>query len=120
RAFIFPGEEDFGIAPLEAQAAGRPVVAYAAGGALETVVDGVTGTFFYEPTAEALADAVRRLDSLRLDPHAIQAHARTFATARFQSRLMSYVDTVMAERQEPQGGPPQPARVEELLRDGTS
>lgn len=98
RAFIFPGEEDFGIAPLEAQAAGRPVVAYAAGGALDTVVDGHTGTFFTEPSAEALADAVRRLDGLRLDARAIRAHACAFDTASFKRQFMAYIESLMTDR----------------------
>src|SRR5512136_1667825 len=62
RAFIFPGLEDYGIAPVQAQAAGRPVIAFAGGGALDTVKDNVTGLFFHEPTAPSLAAAVRRLD----------------------------------------------------------
>lgn len=102
RAFIFPGEEDFGIAPLEAQAAGRPVVAYAAGGALDTVIEGHTGTFFTEPTPEALAEAVRRLDGLFLDPQAIRAHARTFDSAHFKRRFMGYIETVMSEKTMPE------------------
>jgi len=83
RAFVFPGEEDFGIAPLEAQAAGRPVIAYAAGGALETVVDGQTGLFFREPTAESLAETVRGLDDRNFDPLAIREHALRFDRAVF-------------------------------------
>ncbi len=91
RAFIFPGEEDFGIAPLEAQAAGRPVIAYAAGGAMETVVEGVTGLFFHEPTADSLAAAVTRLDSVEFDPVLIQEHARKYDRAAFQHKLAVYV-----------------------------
>ena len=66
RALLFPGEEDFGIAPLEANAAGRPVVAWHGGGATETVLDGETGVFFDEPTAESLAAAIERLERQRL------------------------------------------------------
>lgn len=97
RAFIFPGEEDFGIAPLEAQAAGRPVIAYAGGGALETVVEGKTGLFFHEPTPEALADAVQRFDDTRFDPDAIRAHALCFDRAAFQRRFVNFVRTKCAE-----------------------
>jgi glycosyltransferase involved in cell wall biosynthesis len=91
RAFVFPGEEDFGIAPLEAQAAGRPVVAYAAGGALETVVEEQTGTFFREPAPMALAEAVRQLDDHQFDPVAIRQHAMRFDRAQFERRLAQLV-----------------------------
>ncbi|NLS76115.1 MAG: glycosyltransferase family 4 protein, partial [Chloroflexi bacterium] len=63
RAFVFPGEEDFGITPVEAQAAGRPVIAYAGGGALDTVLDGETGILFRDKTPEALAEAVMRCEA---------------------------------------------------------
>ncbi len=91
RAFIFPGQEDFGIAPLEAQAAGRPVIAYAAGGALETVIEGRTGLFFHEATAESLAEAVEHLDDSRFDPAVIREHARQFDCAAFRRRFADFV-----------------------------
>ena len=91
RAFVFPGEEDFGITPLEAQAAGRPVIAYAAGGALDTVVDGKTGVFFGEQTLEALQDAVARFQQTPFNPHAIRQHARQFSAERFTRELFAYV-----------------------------
>jgi glycosyltransferase involved in cell wall biosynthesis len=87
RAFIFPGEEDFGIAPLEAQAAGRPVIAYARGGALETVLAGETGLFFHDPTAESLAETVRGFDDRQFDPATIREHALRFDRAVFQQRF---------------------------------
>jgi glycosyltransferase involved in cell wall biosynthesis len=93
RAFLFPGEEDFGIAPLEAQAAGRPVVAYAAGGALETVVEGQTGTFFREPAPMALAAAVRQLDDQQFDPAAIRQHAMRFDRTEFERRLTELISS---------------------------
>jgi glycosyltransferase involved in cell wall biosynthesis len=92
RAFLFPGEEDFGIAPVEAMAAGRPVVAFRAGGATETVIDGETGLFFDEPTVESLMDALRRLDTLPVDPQRIRAHAQTFDISAFQARLRALVE----------------------------
>jgi len=87
RAFVFPGEEDFGIAPLEAQAAGRPVIAYARGGALETIVDGKTGLFFHEPTTESLAKVLQGFDDRQFSPMAIREHALRFDTAVFRQRF---------------------------------
>jgi glycosyltransferase involved in cell wall biosynthesis len=92
RAFVFPGEEDFGIAPVEAQAAGRPLIAYAAGGALETVVDGVTGLFFREQTAESLAEVVTTFDEQAFDSMAIRRHAEEFNRESFKSKLDAFVD----------------------------
>ena len=92
RAFLFPGEEDFGIAPVEAMACGRPVVAFRAGGSVETVVDGETGIFFNEPTVESLMEALGRLDSLVVNPERIRAHAKTFDITAFQTRLKTIVE----------------------------
>jgi glycosyltransferase involved in cell wall biosynthesis len=91
RAFIFPGEEDFGIAPLEAQAAGRPVIAYAAGGALETVIEGATGVFFREQTAESLADAISDFDDGVFDSVTIRQHAEAFDKETFRDKLRAFV-----------------------------
>jgi glycosyltransferase involved in cell wall biosynthesis len=87
RALVFPGEEDFGLTPLEAMSAGRPVIAYAAGGALDTVVEGQTGAFFREPTADSLAEAVERMDRMCFSAATLQAHAEQFNPARFQREL---------------------------------
>lgn len=92
RAFIFPGHEDFGIAPVEAMAAGRPVIAFAAGGALDTVVEGVTGLFFREPTPESLAEAVQRLSALSFDPAVIRRHAERFDRRRFQEKIKKIIE----------------------------
>jgi glycosyltransferase involved in cell wall biosynthesis len=97
RAFIFPGEEDFGIAPVEAMAAGRPVVAFRAGGARETVIDGETGLFFDAPTVDALSEALGRLDGLTVDSARIRAHAQTFDSERFQERLLAIVEVAMRQ-----------------------
>ncbi|WP_376789172.1 glycosyltransferase [Thermoflexus sp.] len=92
RAFVFPGVEDFGIAPVEAMAAGRPVIAFAAGGALDTVVEGVTGVFFHASTPESLAEAVRRLEGLRFDPGVIRRHAEQFDKGVFQEKIKKIVE----------------------------
>ncbi len=86
-AYLVPGIEDFGIAPVEAMAAGRPVVAFRAGGATETVVEGETGMFFDEASGDALAAAIRSLDDVQLDPAAIRRHAQGFDTAVFRERM---------------------------------
>ncbi len=83
RLLVFPGEEDFGIVPLEAQACGKPVVAFGRGGALETVRDTITGRFFTEPTEPALRDAVEQAATQSWDPAVIRTHARQFGTASF-------------------------------------
>jgi glycosyltransferase involved in cell wall biosynthesis len=93
KAFIFPGEEDFGMAPVEAQACGRPVIAYGAGGALASVVEGLTGEFFYEPTAEALADVVSHFDPDAYDPLAIRRHAEDFDTTVFLRRISQFIES---------------------------
>ncbi len=87
RAFIFPGLEDFGIAPLEAQAAGRPVIAFAGGGALDTIKPGVTGEFFAPQTTEALMAALQAFDSNAYDPADCRANAERFSTERFEREL---------------------------------
>lgn len=91
RALIFPGEEDFGLTPLEAMASGRPVVAYAGGGALETVVEGVTGEFFRAATAESLASVLRAFDATQYDPAVLRGHAETFDRTVFEQRLRDFV-----------------------------
>ena len=96
RAAILPGEEDFGLVPLEAAAAGRPTIAYAAGGALETIADGATGAFFREPDPRTLADAIRAFDPARYDPARLRAHAEEFRPERFVARLRAIVDGTTA------------------------
>jgi glycosyltransferase involved in cell wall biosynthesis len=92
QAYVLPGVEDFGIAPVQAQAAGRPVIAYAAGGALDTVIEGETGVFFHEPTPEALASAVRTFEPDTVDPRACVQNAARFDASVFKQRLMGFIE----------------------------
>jgi glycosyltransferase involved in cell wall biosynthesis len=92
RAFVFPGLEDFGITPVQAEAAGRPVIAFAGGGALDTVVDGVTGLFFREAKPASLAKAVRCFDDNRFDSAAIRQFALQFDTQVFKCKLGKYIE----------------------------
>ncbi len=91
RAYILPATEDFAIAPVQAMAAGRPVIAYGAGGVLDTVLPGETGLFFHQPTPEALADAVRAFAGMRFDPDRICRHAERFDKSVFESKLQAYI-----------------------------
>ena len=92
RAFILPGQEDFCIAPVEAQAAGRPVIAYAAGGVLDTVREGVTGAFFHNQTPEALIKAIKEFDETGYDPAVIRRHAERFDKRVFKEQLSAFIE----------------------------
>ena len=98
KALIFPGEEDFGIVPVEAMASGRPVIAYGRGGATETVLDEQTGLFFEEQSVDAIIDAVERLEGVEIDPDAIVAHASSFGEDVFSDRMTSFVDRCLSAR----------------------
>ncbi len=97
-AFIHPQEEDFGITAIESMAAGRPVIAYRKGGAVETVIEGVTGTFFDDQTAEALAGAIGRFQASAYDPRAIRSHAEAFDTSVFKRQLAALITDFRAGR----------------------
>lgn len=97
RALIFPGEEDFGITTLEVNSAGRPVIAYRGGGATETVIDGLNGTFFDKQEVHSLVSALRRFDSMTWDPMAIRKHAERYDTAVFQERILDFLAQVAPE-----------------------
>jgi glycosyltransferase involved in cell wall biosynthesis len=91
-AFLNPQEEDFGITVVEAMAAGRPVIAYAAGGALETVKPGESGVLFQDQEWESLADAVIRFKPEQFPPAAIRAWAESFGVERFKREMHGYLD----------------------------
>ena len=97
RAFLFPGFEDFGITPLEAQAAGRPVIAFARGGALDTVKEGQTGLFFREQSVDALVEAIEQCERQTFNPAAARANAMQFSIPRFRQELGDFVAQKWAE-----------------------
>lgn len=100
KALIFPGREDFGIIPVEVQAAGKPVIAYAGGGVLETVVDGKTGLFFTEQTPDSLITALERFEAMEasFQPAMIITHAQRFSKERFHREFMDFVTSACAAR----------------------
>ncbi len=109
RALLFPGEEDFGIVPVEAQSFGRPVIAYGRGGALETVIglspedscapETATGVFFAGQETESMAEAIRTFESVetRFDPHFIRSNVQRFDLSHFQSNMRQFVAQCLAE-----------------------
>jgi glycosyltransferase involved in cell wall biosynthesis len=96
RALLFPGEEDFGIVPVEAQAAGVPVIAYGVGGAVESVLDGSTGVLFGEQSAAGLAAAIERFEGLTLDGETLRENARRFGRERFRAEMAAVIDRAAA------------------------
>ena len=91
KGFLFPGEEDFGITPLEAQACGTPVIAYGRGGALETVIDNKTGIHFREQNVESLKEAIIQCQNMEFDRSILRSHALTFDNACFRKRFSDSV-----------------------------
>jgi len=91
RALLFPGEEDFGIVPVEAQAAGRPVIAYGKGGVTETLEDGVTGTYFHKQTANSLIQAIARFETLSFEPKQLRESALRFEKGRFSREMRDFL-----------------------------
>jgi glycosyltransferase involved in cell wall biosynthesis len=98
RALILPGEEDFGLTTLEANAAGRPVVAFGKGGALDTVRDGESGVLFHDPTPESLEEALRKVQAQRWNPAWLRAHAEKFSEDVFIARFRSVLMTALEQK----------------------
>jgi len=100
RALVFPGEEDFGLTPVEAMALGRPVIAYGRGGSRDTLVDGATGVFFDEPTIESLKKAVQRFEGISFDGRRLIEHAQRFDQAVFGERIAAVLEKAAGETRE--------------------
>ena len=98
RALIFPGEEDFGIVPIEAMATGRPVIAYKAGGAKETVIEGKTGVFFEKQSAESLIQALKRFQFTSFNKKEIRKHAEKFDKQIFKQKIKEFVEQSFKEK----------------------
>ncbi len=97
KALLFTGEDDFGISPLEAMASGRPVIAYARGGALETVIENKTGVFFREPSVESLVDAIERFEKLSFSVDVCRKQAERFSKNKFQTEFLATVTKLWEE-----------------------
>jgi glycosyltransferase involved in cell wall biosynthesis len=102
RALLFPGEEDFGIVPVESQAAGLPVIAYRVGGASESVLDGQTGVLFDEQSPLGIASTIERFEGLQLDERAIRENAKRFGRERFREEMAGVIERAISAR--PTGG----------------
>lgn len=98
RALVFPGEEDFGMVPVEAMASGRPVIAFNRGGATETVLKDSSGVFFEEQTVEAIGAAVRSLALMEIKPEKIAAHASQFGRDKFLRKMRAHIDGLLAKK----------------------
>jgi len=94
KAFLFAAFEDFGVTPVEAMAAGTPVIAYRGGGALDYVIEGKTGLFFEEQTAESLGAILRGFDALQFASDDIKSHARAFSHAVFQQKVQELLELI--------------------------
>jgi glycosyltransferase involved in cell wall biosynthesis len=91
KALLFPAEEDFGLVPVEAQAAGTPVIAYARGGGSESVVEGVTGLLFQEQTVDSLGAAIEKAEVTQFDPAVLRENAMRFSVGVFRSTLSEWL-----------------------------
>ncbi len=98
KALLFPGLEDFGIVPVEAQACGRPVIGYGKGGILDTVIDGETGVLFKEQTVESLKEAIQRFETMKFDKQKIREHALKFDESEFKRKIKDFIDEKIKEK----------------------
>lgn len=101
KALIFPGEEDFGITPLEAQACGKPVIAFGKGGALESIKEGVSGIFFNEQTADCLIGKIKRFETMEFDSAAIRENATLFSRQIFKEKINNFIKEIYRENKTP-------------------
>lgn len=92
KAFVFAAEEDFGIAPVEAQACGTPVICLGKGGCAETIINNATGLFFYEQKPQSIIEAVNKFEKLNLDPNIIRQNALRFSKERFEKEFEDYIN----------------------------
>jgi len=99
KAFVFAAEEDFGIVPVEAMAAGRPVIAFGVGGVLETVSEGLSGTFFKSQTPESLIEAIKKFDASKFDSRKIIEYAEKFSKERFKKEFAQYVQEIIKSQE---------------------
>ena len=97
KALLFPGLEDFGIVPVEAQACGRPVIAYGKGGVLDTVIDGKTGVLFKEQTVESMKEAILKFETMKFDKQEIRKHALEFDEDVFKKKIKDFIDEKVKE-----------------------
>jgi len=97
KALLYPGEEDFGIVPVEAQACGRPVIAFGKGGVLDSVIPGKTGVFFKEQSVESLKNAILEFENMKFDKQMIREHALGFDESVFQSKIKNFIEEKVKE-----------------------
>jgi len=92
KAFVHAGIEDFGIAPIEAQSCGTPVIAYGNGGILETIIEGETGVFFHDMKEESIRNAVEKFEKMEFKPHHIRNNAQRFSIAHFEEKMNKFIE----------------------------